>query len=87
MDHFFSMNMSIWIVVFIAFALGMLCAWFVLNVYLPIKDERRHILLEMERAESRSEYDFWKSRLILLYLKHIPVINLFARGGDDDEDL
>lgn len=75
------------VVILIAFLVLLVAVflWFAVKVAFPLMEQRQYILMEMERAETREEYDYWKSRLIILYLQQIPFIHLLDKYRDDDD--
>ncbi len=48
---------------------------FVMN-WLPFRENRDYIKMEMHRAEG-SEYRYWSRQLKTLYLSHIPIVGWF----------
>ncbi|MBQ4282660.1 MAG: hypothetical protein IJB96_01885 [Lachnospira sp.] len=64
------------IVVIIGFFL--LVAFFV-NIYLPFKEERDCIKMEIARSFDEEEYLYWKRELRRLYLSYIPLVGRFFR--------
>jgi len=44
------------------------------HLYLPFREERNYIKMEMARSFEEEEYLFWKRELKCLYLRSIPVI-------------
>ncbi len=46
---------------------------FYINVLRPFLDDRRYIIMEMQRSDG-GEYQYWKRELKLLYISHIPII-------------
>lgn len=64
------------IAVFIIFFI--LLAFFV-NFYIPFKEDRDYIKMEMERSFDEEEYRYWRRELKYLYLRSIPLIGRFFR--------
>ena len=52
---------------------------FFINFYLPFKEERDYIKMEMQRSYEEDEYRYWKKELKHLYLRSIPLIGRFFR--------
>ncbi len=46
------------------------------NVWIPFINERNHIKMEMQRSTGKKK-EYWKRRLNILYLLHIPIIGMF----------
>lgn len=68
------------LIVIIAVIIGtfLLLAFFI-NLYLPFKEERDYIKMEMERSYEEEEYRYWRRELKCLYLRSIPIIGRFFR--------
>lgn len=68
------------LIVIIAVIIGtfLLLAFFI-NLYLPFKEERDYIKMEMERSYEEDEYRYWRRELKYLYLRSIPLIGRFFR--------
>lgn len=68
------------LIVIIAVIIGtfLLLAFFI-NLYLPFKEERDYIKMEMERSYEEEEYRYWRRELKYLYLRSIPIIGRFFR--------
>ena len=60
----------------IGFAL--FCIFYV-HLYVPFKEEKEYIKMEMKRSHSKESYRYWKRRLRKLYFSRMPVIGLFVR--------
>lgn len=52
---------------------------FLVNFYLPFKEQRDYIKMEMERSYEEEEYLYWKRELRRVYLSSIPLIGRFFR--------
>ena len=50
----------------------------VINLYLPFKNKRDYIKMEMSRSDD-NEYYYWKRKLKKLYLSYIPIIGRFFK--------
>lgn len=53
---------------------------FFINSYLPFKDERDYIKMEMERSFEEEEYLYWKRELKMLYISKIPIAGCYVQG-------
>ena len=53
---------------------------FFINSYLPFKDERDYIKMEMERSFEEEEYLYWKKELKKLYISKIPIVGCCVKG-------
>ncbi len=49
------------------------------NVVVPFLDERAYLKMEIKRSTNENEADYYKKRLKILYLQHIPFIGLFIK--------
>lgn len=49
-------------------------AYLTFEKIMPFNRERKYIKMEINRSQSKEEYEYWKSELKLLYLKSIPLI-------------
>lgn len=49
------------------------------NFFIPFKDERDYIKMEMQRSYEEDEYRYWKRELKHLYLRSIPLIGRLFR--------
>ena len=49
------------------------------NFFIPFKEERDYIKMEMERSFEEDEYRYWRRELKRLYLRSIPFIGRFLR--------
>ncbi len=47
---------------------------FFINSYIPFKEERDYIKMEMERSFDENEYRYWKRELKMLYISKIPIV-------------
>ena len=47
---------------------------FILNSYIPFKNERERLKIEMESAFDEDEYLYWKRELRKFYIRQIPII-------------
>ncbi len=45
-----------------------------LNLYLPFKEEKDYIKMEMARSFDKKEYLYWKGQLKKLYISKIPIV-------------
>ena len=52
---------------------------FFINSYLPFKEERHYIKMEMDRSYEEDEHRYWRRELKYLYLRSIPLIGRFFR--------
>lgn len=50
-----------------------------INAYLPFKERRDYIKMEIGRSDSEREYRYWKKELKRLYIKSIPLIGRFFK--------
>ncbi len=51
-----------------------------INIYLPFKDERDYIKMEMERSDDEEEYLYWQRELKMLYMSKIPIVHFIAQN-------
>ena len=49
------------------------------NFFIPFKEERDYIKMEMQRSYEEDEYRYWRRELKYLYLRSIPLIGRFIR--------
>ena len=49
------------------------------NFFIPFKEERDYIKMEMARSFEEEEYRYWRRELKYLYLRSIPLIGRFFR--------
>ena len=49
------------------------------NFFIPFKEERDYIKMEMQRSYEEDEYRYWKRELKQLYLRSIPLIGRLFR--------
>lgn len=49
------------------------------NFFIPFKEERDYIKMEMQRSYEEDEYRYWKRELKHLYLRSIPLIGRLFR--------
>ena len=49
------------------------------NFFIPFKEERDYIKMEMQRSYEEVEYRYWRRELKYLYLRSIPLIGRFFR--------
>ena len=49
------------------------------NFFIPFKEERDYIKMEMERSYEEDEYLYWRRELKYLYLRSIPLLGRFFR--------
>ena len=68
------------VIVIIAVIIGffLLFAFFI-NLYLPFKEERDYIKMEMARSFEEEEYLYWKRKLKMLYIRKIPIVRSIVR--------
>lgn len=68
------------LLIIIAINIGafLIAALFV-NFFIPFKEERDYIKMEMERSFEEEEYRYWRRELKYLYLRSIPLIGRFFR--------
>ena len=52
---------------------------FFVNFYIPFKQERDYIKMEIRRSCEEEAYRYWKKELKYLYLRSIPLIGWFFR--------
>ena len=52
---------------------------FFVSLYLPFKEERDYIKMEMARSFDEEEYLYWKRKLKMLYISKIPIVSSIAR--------
>lgn len=50
-----------------------------INAYLPFKERKDYIKMEIGRSDSEREYRYWKKELKRLYLQSIPIIGRFFK--------
>ena len=58
---------------------ALLIAVLFVNFFIPFKDERDYIKMEMARSYEEDEYRYWRRELKHLYLRSIPLIGRFFR--------
>ena len=56
-----------------------LIATLFVNFFIPFKEERGYIKMEMQRSYEEDEYRYWQRELKYLYLRSIPLIGRFFR--------
>ena len=71
-------NWEILVAMFAALLFLFILIALVMNVWMPFKENRDTIKMEMNRSEGR-EYKYWKRELRRLYLCHIPIVRWFFR--------
>lgn len=49
------------------------------NFFIPFKEERDYIKMEMARSYEEEEYRYWRRELKYLYLRSIPIVGKFFR--------
>ncbi len=49
------------------------------NFFIPFKEERDYIKMEMERSFEKEEYLHWKRKLKMLYISKIPIVRSIVR--------
>ena len=49
------------------------------NFFIPFKEERDYIKMEMERSFEEEEYLYWKRELKMLYISKIPIVRYIVR--------
>lgn len=49
------------------------------NFFIPFKEERDYIKMEMDRSYEEDEYLYWRRELKYLYLRSIPLLGRFFR--------
>ena len=49
------------------------------NFFIPFKEERDYIKMEMQLSYEEDEYRYWRRELKYLYLRSIPLIGRFFR--------
>lgn len=64
-------SLIVFAIIFVAFVV------FFLNVYVPFKERRRYIKMEIKRSFEQQERLYWKKELKRLYLSHIPFVGRF----------
>ena len=69
---------------FLIFIVAMIIGLFIvlaffINFFLPFKEERDYIKMEMARSYEEEEYRYWRRELKYLYLRSIPLIGRFFR--------
>lgn len=52
---------------------------FFINSYLPFKEERNYIKMEMKRSVKEKEYRYWRRELKMLYISKIPIVRSMVR--------
>lgn len=63
------------LIVIVAIFIGFLVFMaFYINCYLPFREERDYIKMEMNRSVSENEYRYWKRALIMFYTSKIPLV-------------
>ena len=58
----------------IALVVGMIILCLYIELYIPFKNTREYIQMEINRSYTQEEYEYWKSEMKKLYLKSIPII-------------
>ena len=66
-------------IVFAAFIILLLFISFFKNSYLPFKEEKDYIKMEMARSFEEKEYLYWKRELKMLYISRIPIVRSIVR--------
>ena len=68
------------LLIIVAMIIGafLIAALFV-NFFIPFKEERDYIKMEMQRSYEEDEYRYWRRELKYLYLRSIPLIGRFFR--------
>lgn len=69
---------------FLLFIIAMIIGTFlfialIVNFFIPFREERDYIKMEMERSFEEEEYRYWRRELKYLYLRSIPLIGRFFR--------
>ncbi len=49
------------------------------NFFIPFKEERDYIKMEMERSFEKEEYLYWKRELKMLYISKNPIVRSIVR--------
>ena len=49
------------------------------NFFIPFKEERDYIKMEMERSFEEEEYLYWKRELKMLYISKISIVRYIVR--------
>ena len=52
---------------------------FLVKIFLPFKEQRDYIKMEMARSFGEEEYLYWKRELKMLYISNIPIIRSIFR--------
>ena len=78
-DPLFNVEMLMLIIAVIIIIGTFLVFAYIINVYLPFKEERDYIKMEMESSFGKKDYSYWKRELRRLYLSLIPLIGRFFR--------
>ncbi len=78
-DPLFSNEILILIIAVIMIIGTFLLFAYIINVYLPFKEERDYIKMEIARSYRKKEYEYWKRELRRLYLSLIPLLGRFFR--------
>lgn len=69
---------------FLLFAVAIIIGSFIIialfvNFFIPFKEERDYIKMEMDRSYEEEEYLYWRRELKYLYLRSIPLLGRFFR--------
>jgi len=69
---------------FLLFAVAIIIGSFIIialfvNFFIPFKEERDYIKMEMDRSYEEEEYFYWGRELKYLYLRSIPLLGRFFR--------
>lgn len=68
------------LLIIIAMIIGaFLIAGLFVNFFIPFKEERDYIKMEMARSYEEEEYRYWRRELKYLYLRSIPLVGRFFR--------
>ena len=68
------------LLIIVAMIIGaFLIAALFINFFIPFKEERDYIKMEMARSFEEEEYRYWRRELKYLYLRSIPLIGRFFR--------
>lgn len=58
----------------IVLVVGIIILCLYIEHYIPFKNTREYIQMEISRSYTQEEYEFWKNEMKKLYIKSIPII-------------
>ena len=66
-------------VIIAVFIISFIFIAFFINFFIPFKEEKDYIKMEMERSFEEEEYLYWKRELKMLYISKIPIVRSIIR--------